>query len=100
MVTKEELEKSTFLGRHVTVWFMFSWALVMFILDGIVYKVEAPPGESDWEYGPSVFLMCLIAAFAWSVFSIRKTEKAHAAELKRLRETKTLAELMSLNMGA
>ena len=62
MVTKEELEKSTFLGRHVTVWFMFSWALVMFILDGIVYKVEAPPGESDWEYGPSVFLMCLVRA--------------------------------------
>ena len=62
MVTKEELEKSTFVGRHVTVWFMFSWALVMFILDGIVYKVEAPPGESDWEYGPSVFLMCLVRA--------------------------------------
>ena len=59
MVTKEELEKSTFVGRHVTVWFMFSCTLVMFILDGIVYKVEAPPGESDWEYGPSVFLMCL-----------------------------------------
>lgn len=62
MVTKEELEKSTFVGRHMTVWFMFSWALVMFILDGIVYKVEAPPGESDWEYGPSVFLMCLVRA--------------------------------------
>ena len=41
-----------------------------------------------------------IASFAWSVLSIRKTEKAHAAELTRLRETKTLAELMSLNMGA
>jgi hypothetical protein len=41
-----------------------------------------------------------IAAFVWSTVSIRKTEKAHAAELKRLRETKTLAELMSLNMGA
>jgi len=62
MVTKEELEKSTFLGRHVTVWFMFSWALLMFILDGVVYKVKAPPGESDWEYGPSVFLMCLVRA--------------------------------------
>ena len=62
MVTKEELEKSTFVGRHVTVWFMFSWALLMFILDGIVYKVKAPPGESDWEYGPSVFLMCLVRA--------------------------------------
>ena len=62
MVTKEELEKSTFVGRHVTVWFMFSCTLVMFILDGIVYKVEAPPGESDWEYGPSVFLMCLVRA--------------------------------------
>ena len=62
MVTKEELEKSTFVGRHVTVWFMFSWALLMFILDGIVYKVKAPPGESGWEYGPSVFLMCLVRA--------------------------------------
>ena len=62
MVTKEELEKSTFVGRHVTVWFMFSWALIMFILDGVVYKVKAPPGESDWEYGPSVFLMCLVRA--------------------------------------
>lgn len=41
-----------------------------------------------------------IAAFVWSAVSIRKTEMAHAAELKRLRETKTLAELMSLNMGA
>jgi len=41
-----------------------------------------------------------IATVLWSAFSIRKTEKAHAAELTRLRETKTLAELMSLNMGA
>jgi len=32
--------------------------------------------------------------------SIRKTESHHKAELKRLRETKTLAELMSINMGA
>jgi hypothetical protein len=36
----------------------------------------------------------------WGAVSIRKTEKNHAAELKRLRETKTLAELMSINMGA
>jgi hypothetical protein len=32
--------------------------------------------------------------------SIRKTEAHHKAELKRIRETKTLAELMSINMGA
>ena len=41
-----------------------------------------------------------IASFLWGAVSIRKTERAHAAELTRLRETKTLAELMSLNMGA
>jgi hypothetical protein len=60
MTTKEELEKSTFVGRNTNVWFMFSWALVMFIIDGIVFAVDAPPGESKWEYGPSVFLMCLV----------------------------------------
>jgi len=100
MTTKEELEKSSFVGRNANVWFMFGWALAMFIIDGIVFAVDAPPGESKWEYGPSVFLMCLIAAFFWSVMSIRKTESHHKAELKRLRETKTLAELMSINMGA
>jgi hypothetical protein len=36
----------------------------------------------------------------WGAVSIRKTENHHKAELKRLRETKTLAELMSINMGA
>jgi len=41
-----------------------------------------------------------IVAVGWGIVSVRKTEAAHAAELKRLRETKTLAELMSLNMGA
>lgn len=60
MTTKEELEKSTFVGRNANVWFMFGWALVMFIIDGIVFAVDAPPGESKWEYGPSVFLMCLV----------------------------------------
>jgi len=39
-------------------------------------------------------------SFIWGAFSIRKTEAHHAAELKRVRETKTLAELMSINMGA
>ena len=60
MTTKEELEKSTFVGRNANVWFMFGWALAMFIIDGIVFAVDAPPGESKWEYGPSVFLMCLV----------------------------------------
>lgn len=41
-----------------------------------------------------------IAAFLWSCASVLKTENNHKAELKRLRETKTLAELMSINMGA
>ena len=41
-----------------------------------------------------------IASFLWGAVSIRKTERAHRGELTRLRETKTLAELMSLNMGA
>ena len=63
MTTKEELEKSTFVGRNANVWFMFGWALVMFIIDGIVFAVDAPPGESKWEYGPSVFLMCLVRFF-------------------------------------
>ena len=60
MTTKEELEKSSFVGRNANVWFMFGWALAMFIIDGIVFAVDAPPGESKWEYGPSVFLMCLV----------------------------------------
>lgn len=63
MTTKEELEKSTFVGRNANVWFMFGWALAMFIIDGIVFAVDAPPGESKWEYGPSVFLMCLVRFF-------------------------------------
>ena len=62
MVTKEELEMSTVVGRHMTVWIRFSGARVMFILDGIVYKVEAPPGESDWEYRPSELFKCLVRA--------------------------------------
>ena len=195
MVTKEELEKSTFIGRNANVWFMTAWALMMFIIDGVVYAVDPPPGESKWGYGPTVFLLCLvrgarrtndaaranrnataathnkggrmairamrrrkrragrietrtrtrppreierglrrddargdgrrrganranranhsrrltvndaskraqIASFLWGAVSIRKTERAHRGELTRLRETKTLAELMSLNMGA
>ena len=195
MVTKEELEKSTFIGRNGNVWFMTAWALMMFIIDGVVYAVDPPPGESKWGYGPTVFLLCLvrgarrmndasrasgnataatrergrewrfarcddesdgrgeskrererdpareierglrrddargdgrrrganranranhsrrltvndaskraqIASFLWGAVSIRKTERAHRGELTRLRETKTLAELMSLNMGA
>merc|ERR1712216_872145 len=99
MVTKEELEKSTFIGRNANVWFMTAWALMMFIIDGVVYAVDPPPGESKWGYGPTVFLLCLIASFLWGAVSI-KTERAHRGELTRLRETKTLAELMSLNMGA
>ena len=60
MVTKEELEKSTFIGRNANVWFMTAWALMMFIIDGVVYAVDPPPGESKWGYGPTVFLLCLV----------------------------------------
>jgi hypothetical protein len=45
-------------------------------------------------------LMVLIVACFWGVFSIRKTENNFKAEAKRKAETKTLAELMSINMGA
>ena len=62
MVTKEELEKSTFIGRNGNVWFMTAWALMMFIIDGVVYAVDPPPGESKWGYGPTVFLLCLVRA--------------------------------------
>jgi hypothetical protein len=44
--------------------------------------------------------MILLVAVFWGVFSIKKTEGAHQAEIKRKSETKTLAELMSINMGA
>ena len=60
MVTKEELEKSTFIGRNANVWFMTAWALMMFVIDGVVYAVDPPPGESKWGYGPTVFLLCLV----------------------------------------
>ena len=56
--------------------------------------------ETDETMRSFVRVNAQIATVLWSAFSIRKTEKAHAAELTRLRETKTLAELMSLNMGA
>jgi hypothetical protein len=45
-------------------------------------------------------LMVLIVAAIWGGFSIRKTENTFKAEQKRKAETKTLAELMSINMGA
>ena len=60
MTTAEELQKTTFVGRNANVWFMCGWALIMFIVDGIVLAIDAPPGESKWGYGPTVFLMCLV----------------------------------------
>jgi len=60
MTTAEELQKTTFAGRNANVWFMCGWALIMFIVDGIVLAIDAPPGESKWGYGPTVFLMCLV----------------------------------------
>ena len=60
MTTAEELQKTTFAGRNANVWFMCGWALLMFIVDGIVLAIDAPPGESKWGYGPTVFLMCLV----------------------------------------
>ena len=58
--TKSELEASTFAGRNANVWFMCGWALMMFIIDGVVYAVDPAPGENKWAYGPSVFLLCLV----------------------------------------
>ena len=63
-------------------------------------RERARERETDETTRAFVRFDAQIAACVWSAFSIRKTETAHAAELKRLRETKTLAELMSLNMGA
>ena len=77
MVTKEELEKSTFVGRNGNVWFMTTWALVMFVIDGVVYAVEPPPGESKWGYGPTVFLLCLVRAASES----RATRRRERAEI-------------------
>ena len=34
----------------------------MFVIDGVVYAVDPPPGESKWGYGPTVFLLCLVRA--------------------------------------
>jgi hypothetical protein len=95
-----EEEKTSFVGRNSKVWFLWTWALLIFVLDGIVYAPDAPPGESDWEYGGALMLMVLIVAAIWGGFSIRKTESTFKAEQKRKSETKTLAELMSINMGA
>ena len=95
----EEEEKSTFVGRNSKVWFIWTWSLLIFILCGIVYPPEAPPGESNMEYGGAVMLMVCVVALFWGGFSIRKTESTFKAEMKRKAETKTLAELMSINMG-
>ena len=95
-----EEEKTSFVGRNSKVWFLWSWALLVCVLGGIVYATDAPPGESDWEYGGGLMLMVLIVACFWGIFSIRKTENNFKAEVKRKAETKTLAELMSINMGA
>ena len=95
----EEEEKSTFVGRNSKVWFIWTWSLLIFVLCGIVYPPEAPPGESDMEYGGAVMLMVCVVALFWGGFSIRKTESTFKAEMKRKAETKTLAELMSINMG-
>ena len=56
-------------------------------------------GESNMEYGGAVMLMVCVVALFWGGFSIRKTESTFKAEMKRKAETKTLAELMSINMG-
>ena len=80
MVTKEELEKSTFIGRNANVWFMTAWALMMFIIDGVVYAVDPPPGESKWGYGPTVFLLCLVRG------ARRTNERRGEGESKRDRE--------------
>ena len=96
---REEEEKSTFVGRNSKVWFIWTWSLLIFILCGIVYPPEAPPGESNMEYGGAVMLMVCVVALFWGGFSIRKTESTFKAEMKRKAETKTLAELMSINMG-
>ena len=95
----EEEEKSTFVGRNSKVWFIWTWSLLILILCGIVYPPEAPPGESDMEYGGAVMVMVCVATLLWGGFSIRKTENNFKAEMKRKAETKTLAELMSINMG-
>ena len=81
MVTKEELEKSTFIGRNSNVWFMTAWALMMFIIDGVVYAVDPPPGESKWGYGPTVFLLCLVRG-------ARRTNDASRAKRDRERRAK------------
>ena len=76
MVTKEELEKSTFIARNGNVWFMTAWALMMFIIDGVVYAVDPPPGESKWGYGPTVFLMCLVSEAEDATREIDATPRA------------------------
>ena len=87
MVTKEELEKSTLVGRNGNVWFMTSWALVMFVIDGVVYAVEPPPGESKWGYGPTVFLLCLVRAASES----RATRRRERAEIASSRASRPRA---------
>ena len=60
MTSKEALAATTVFSRNHVVWFMLFWALAMFIIDGIVFSTDPPPGENRWEYGPSVFLVCLV----------------------------------------
>ena len=92
MVTKEELEKSTLVGRNGNVWFMTSWALVMFVIDGVVYAVEPPPGESKWGYGPTVFLLCLVRAASES----RATRRRERAEIASSRASRPRASSSSV----
>ena len=96
----EVKDETTFSGRNAGAFFLFSWCLLMFILDGLAFPMTAPPGEHNWEYGPGVFFVVMVVTTFWGITSVMKTESAHAAELKRQRETKSLAELMSINMGA
>ena len=83
MVTKEELEKSTFIGRNANVWFMTAWALMMFIIDGVVYAVDPPPGESKWGYGPTVFLLCLVRGARRTNDAARANRNATAKDARK-----------------
>ena len=96
----EPKDETTFTSRNGGAFFLFGWCLLMFIIDGLAFPLEAPPGEHNWEYGPSVFFCVMVVTTFWAITSVMKTENAHAAEIKRQRETKSLAELMSINMGA
>ena len=92
MVTKEELEKSTFIGRNANVWFMTAWALMMFIIDGVVYAVDPPPGESKWGYGPTVFLLCLVRGARRTNDASRANRNANANATPRARSSEVYEE--------